>query len=186
MRFWVAYPDKIRESPELYGRGMNQWSKVVYARQSSLLLFRQPSPLQLSSSWHLQRHASRLASSNWRRNWRNGTMVLGGSVAGLATAIHCCTTSTAAHCSSPSSSPSSSSSSSSSLPHLTLYEYPSCPFCGKVRAFCDYHNLNYTTISVNPVNRKEIQFSQSKKLPLILIDNEQVIKKLISQKENDF
>ena len=62
----------------------------------------------------------------------------------------------------------------SPLPHLTLYEFPSCPFCGKVRAFCDYNNLDYTAVSVNPVSRKEIQFSKSKKLPLIVVDGQKV------------
>ena len=140
-----------------------RWRKAV--RPVVLSLYRQPHPLPLSSSC-LYRHAS---SSTKRAHWSrfNRGAILGslGSVAGLATAFHCYTTSTV-YC--------SHSAPTSSLPRLTLYEYPSCPFCGKVRAFCDYNNLDYTSVSVNPVSRKEIQFSKSKKLPLVVVDGEKV------------
>ena len=138
-------------------------------RPASLSLSRQPHPEPLHWSW-LPRHAS--SSATRRKNgWFSRTTVLGslGSVVGLATALHCYS-STTAYCRQDTS----SSSSSSPLPHITLYEYPSCPFCGKVRAFCDYHNLDYTAVSVNPVSRKEIQFSKSKKLPLIVVGSEKV------------
>ncbi|KAG8141807.1 hypothetical protein E2320_006483 [Naja naja] len=47
--------------------------------------------------------------------------------------------------------------------HLTLYQYKTCPFCSKVRAFLDYHRLPYNIVEVNPVMRKEIKFSSYRK-----------------------
>ncbi|KAL7978496.1 hypothetical protein Chor_004313 [Crotalus horridus] len=54
--------------------------------------------------------------------------------------------------------------------HLTLYQYKTCPFCSKVRAFLDYHQLPYDIVEVNPVMRKEIKFSSYRKVPILLID----------------
>lgn len=31
----------------------------------------------------------------------------------------------------------------SNLPHLTLYQYKTCPFCSKARAYLDYHAIPY-------------------------------------------
>ncbi|XP_044161574.1 prostaglandin E synthase 2 [Bufo gargarizans] len=54
--------------------------------------------------------------------------------------------------------------------HLTLYQYKTCPFCSKVRAFLDYHQLPYEIVEVNPVLRKEIKFSSYRKVPILLAD----------------
>ncbi|CAJ0968268.1 unnamed protein product, partial [Ranitomeya imitator] len=51
---------------------------------------------------------------------------------------------------------------------LTLYQYKTCPFCSKVRAFLDYHQLPYEVVEVNPVLRKEIKFSSYRKVPILL------------------
>ncbi|KAM9324326.1 prostaglandin E synthase 2 [Gastrophryne carolinensis] len=51
---------------------------------------------------------------------------------------------------------------------LTLYQYKTCPFCSKVRAFLDYHQLQYNIVEVNPVMRKEIKFSSYRKVPILL------------------
>nr|XP_020644919.1 prostaglandin E synthase 2-like [Pogona vitticeps] len=51
---------------------------------------------------------------------------------------------------------------------LTLYQYKTCPFCSKVRAFLDYHQLPYEIVEVNPVMRKEIKFSVYRKVPILL------------------
>ncbi|XP_005992142.1 prostaglandin E synthase 2 [Latimeria chalumnae] len=53
---------------------------------------------------------------------------------------------------------------------LTLYQYKTCPFCSKVRAFLDYHELPYEIVEVNPVMRKEIKFSTYRKVPILLAD----------------
>ncbi|KAM3910683.1 prostaglandin E synthase 2 [Leptodactylus fuscus] len=52
--------------------------------------------------------------------------------------------------------------------HLTLYQYKTCPFCSKVRAFLDYHRLPYEIVEVNPVLRKEIKFSSYRKVPILI------------------
>uniref|UniRef100_K7GHQ3 Prostaglandin E synthase 2 n=1 Tax=Pelodiscus sinensis TaxID=13735 RepID=K7GHQ3_PELSI len=51
---------------------------------------------------------------------------------------------------------------------LTLYQYKTCPFCSKVRAFLDYHGVPYEVVEVNPVMRKEIKFSSYRKVPILL------------------
>ncbi|XP_072288234.1 prostaglandin E synthase 2 [Pyxicephalus adspersus] len=51
---------------------------------------------------------------------------------------------------------------------LTLYQYKTCPFCSKVRVFLDYHQLQHDIVEVNPVMRKEIQFSTYRKVPILL------------------
>ena len=58
---------------------------------------------------------------------------------------------------------------------LTLYQYQTCPFCCKVRAFLDYYGVDYEKVEVNPVNRKEIKFSEYRKVPFVRIGNEQVL-----------
>ncbi|XP_032371483.1 prostaglandin E synthase 2 [Etheostoma spectabile] len=55
---------------------------------------------------------------------------------------------------------------------LTLYQYKTCPFCSKVRAFLDYHGLPYEIVEVNPVMRKEIKWSVYRKVPILMVDDE--------------
>ncbi|XP_028664421.1 prostaglandin E synthase 2 [Erpetoichthys calabaricus] len=56
---------------------------------------------------------------------------------------------------------------------LILYQYQTCPFCSKVRAFLDYHGMTYNIVEVNPVLRKEIKFSDYRKVPILVIDGEE-------------
>lgn len=51
---------------------------------------------------------------------------------------------------------------------LTLYQYKTCPFCSKVRAFLDFHALPYHVVEVNPVRRTEIKFSSYRKVPILV------------------
>ncbi|KAL0979552.1 hypothetical protein UPYG_G00186470 [Umbra pygmaea] len=53
---------------------------------------------------------------------------------------------------------------------LTLYQYKTCPFCSKVRAFLDYHRLQYEIVEVNPVMRKEIKWSMYRKVPILMVN----------------
>ena len=69
---------------------------------------------------------------------------------------------------------SASASSSSFLPPLTLYQYRTCPFCSKTRAFLDYHGIQYKLVEVNPVFRREIKFTSQRKLPFIISGDTQV------------
>nr|XP_045228642.1 prostaglandin E synthase 2 isoform X1 [Macaca fascicularis] len=56
----------------------------------------------------------------------------------------------------------------SSRLQLTLYQYKTCPFCSKVRAFLDFHALPYQVVEVNPVLRAEIKFSSYRKVPILV------------------
>ncbi|XP_042276618.1 prostaglandin E synthase 2 [Thunnus maccoyii] len=55
---------------------------------------------------------------------------------------------------------------------LILYQYKTCPFCSKVRAFLDYHGLPYEIVEVNPVMRKEIKWSTYRKVPILMVDGD--------------
>ena len=43
---------------------------------------------------------------------------------------------------------------------FTLYQYQTCPFCCKARAFLDYFGINYDVVEVNSVTRKQVSFEK--------------------------
>lgn len=55
---------------------------------------------------------------------------------------------------------------------LVLYQYKTCPFCSKVRAFLDYHGLPYDIVEVNPVMRQELKWSTYRKVPILMVDGQ--------------
>uniref|UniRef100_A0A3P9KQ71 Prostaglandin E synthase 2 n=1 Tax=Oryzias latipes TaxID=8090 RepID=A0A3P9KQ71_ORYLA len=55
---------------------------------------------------------------------------------------------------------------------LVLYQYKTCPFCSKVRAFLDYHGAAYEIVEVNPVMRQEIKWSTYRKVPILMVNGE--------------
>lgn len=57
---------------------------------------------------------------------------------------------------------------------LILYQYKTCPFCSKVRAFLDYHGAPYEIVEVNPVMRQEIKWSTYRKVPILMVNGELV------------
>ncbi|XP_051213251.1 uncharacterized protein [Lolium perenne] len=62
------------------------------------------------------------------------------------------------------------------LPHnVVLYQYQACPFCNKVRAFLDYHDIPYKVVEVNPLSKKEIKWSEYKKVPILTVDGENLV-----------
>lgn len=64
---------------------------------------------------------------------------------------------------------------SDALPNeVVLYQYEACPFCNKVKAFLDYYDIPYKVVEVNPLSKKEIKWSEYKKVPIIMIDGEQL------------
>ncbi|KAJ8772670.1 hypothetical protein K2173_027847 [Erythroxylum novogranatense] len=58
---------------------------------------------------------------------------------------------------------------------VVLYQYEACPFCNKVKAFLDYYNIPYKVVEVNPINKKEIKWSEYKKVPILTVDGEQMV-----------
>ncbi|RWS11411.1 prostaglandin E synthase 2-like protein, partial [Dinothrombium tinctorium] len=54
--------------------------------------------------------------------------------------------------------------------HFTLFQYQTCPFCCKVRAFLDYYGIPYNVIEVNPVFRQQLKFSNYRKVPILIVD----------------
>ncbi|KAJ4702160.1 prostaglandin E synthase 2-like [Melia azedarach] len=58
---------------------------------------------------------------------------------------------------------------------VVLYQYEACPFCNKVKAFLDYNKIPYKVVEVNPINKKEIKWSDYKKVPILKVDGEQMV-----------
>ncbi|KNA11200.1 hypothetical protein SOVF_137320 [Spinacia oleracea] len=55
---------------------------------------------------------------------------------------------------------------------VVLYQYEACPFCNKVKAFLDYYDIPYKVVEVNPISKKEIKWSDYKKVPILTVDGE--------------
>ena len=64
----------------------------------------------------------------------------------------------------------------SKLPHISVYQYETCPFCSKFRAFLDYYGIEYEKVEVHPVFKREIWFSSYKKVPIMVAGETQVLK----------
>lgn len=58
---------------------------------------------------------------------------------------------------------------------VVLYQYEACPFCNKVKAFLDYYDIAYKVIEVNPISKKEIKWSDYKKVPILMVDGEHMV-----------
>lgn len=43
-----------------------------------------------------------------------------------------------------------------------------------VAAFLDYHDIVYKVVEVNPRGKKEIKWSEYKKVPILVVDGEQL------------
>eukprot|EP00258_Populus_trichocarpa_P040520 XP_024456539.1 prostaglandin E synthase 2 isoform X3 [Populus trichocarpa] len=48
-------------------------------------------------------------------------------------------------------------------------------YSAKLSAFLDYYNIPYKVVEVNPINKKEIKWSDYKKVPILKIDGEQMV-----------
>lgn len=60
-------------------------------------------------------------------------------------------------------------------PELCLYQYHTCPFCCKARAFLDYYGYDYEIVEVNPLFKEETKFSSTyRKVPILTVDDSQV------------
>jgi len=57
---------------------------------------------------------------------------------------------------------------------VKLYQFESCPFCRKVRACLDYHQIPYKIIEVNPLSKAETKpiAPDYKKVPILRVDVE--------------
>ncbi|KAL6504460.1 hypothetical protein OROGR_026383 [Orobanche gracilis] len=58
---------------------------------------------------------------------------------------------------------------------VVLYQYEACPFCNKVKAFLDYYDIPYKIVEVNPISKKEIKWSDYKKVPILMVDGEEMV-----------
>ncbi|XP_077302214.1 prostaglandin E synthase Su(P) [Arctopsyche grandis] len=61
---------------------------------------------------------------------------------------------------------------------LVLFQYQTCPFCCKVRAFLDYNGFSYKVVEVDAVLRQSIKWSKYKKVPILLVKTEKGYKQL--------
>lgn len=42
-------------------------------------------------------------------------------------------------------------------------------------AFLDYYDIPYKVVEVNPISKKEIKWSDYKKVPILMVDGEQLV-----------
>lgn len=52
-----------------------------------------------------------------------------------------------------------------------LYQYAACPFCNKVRSILEYKGVDFETIEVHPLKKKEIAFSKDYRAVPIYVDS---------------
>uniref|UniRef100_A0A1I8F7X5 Glutaredoxin domain-containing protein n=1 Tax=Macrostomum lignano TaxID=282301 RepID=A0A1I8F7X5_9PLAT len=65
---------------------------------------------------------------------------------------------------------------------LTLFQYQTCPFCCKVRAYLDYSGLAYNIVEVNSVSRQQIRWmTDYRKVPVVLKDSSVIMSALESR-----
>lgn len=53
---------------------------------------------------------------------------------------------------------------------ITLFQFQSCPFCCKLRAFLDYKGISYDVVEVNSVLKTEIKWSEYRKVPTLIAE----------------
>ncbi|KAL8514769.1 hypothetical protein ACS0TY_013739 [Phlomoides rotata] len=58
---------------------------------------------------------------------------------------------------------------------VVIYQFEACPFCNKVKAFLDYYDIPYKVVEVNPLSKKELKWSEYKKVPIVVVDGEQLV-----------
>ncbi|XP_074263749.1 uncharacterized protein LOC141586437 [Silene latifolia] len=58
---------------------------------------------------------------------------------------------------------------------VVLYQYEACPFCNKVKAFLDYYKIPYKVVEVHPFSKKEIKWSEYKKVPILTVEGETLV-----------
>jgi len=56
---------------------------------------------------------------------------------------------------------------------LTIYQYQTCPFCCKTRAFLDYHGFSYDVVEVNSVTKKQLKWSDYRKVPILMVEGQE-------------
>lgn len=53
---------------------------------------------------------------------------------------------------------------------LTLYQFTTCPFCCKVRAYLDYYGYSYDVVEVNSLTKKQLDWSTGYKgVPVLAV-----------------
>lgn len=55
---------------------------------------------------------------------------------------------------------------------ITLYGFVTSPYVQKVATYLTYKNLTYDFVNVDPVRPTQIRFSNQRKVPVLMIDNE--------------
>ncbi|KAL5280972.1 Su(P) family protein [Megaselia abdita] len=52
---------------------------------------------------------------------------------------------------------------------IVLFQFQTCPFCCKVRAYLDSVGISYSVVEVDAVLRQDIRWSKYKKVPMVLV-----------------
>jgi len=57
---------------------------------------------------------------------------------------------------------------------IKLYQFSACPFCWKVRVLLNYKGIPFEAIEVHPRSKKELEFTDHKKVP-VLVDGKTIV-----------
>jgi microsomal prostaglandin-E synthase 2 len=55
---------------------------------------------------------------------------------------------------------------------FTLYQFATCPYCNKVKAFLDRYGIPYDVVEVDPFNKKELKSHAYKKVPQLKVGSD--------------
>jgi microsomal prostaglandin-E synthase 2 len=116
-------------------------------------------------------------TQNIHNNSNNNTMIFSKSFSTLMSSFNRTIYAASSITPSPSSSPSTTTTTSQTNwnKEIVIYQYQTCPFCNKVRAYLDYNKIPYTIVEVNPVTKSQIKFSKEyKQVPIVKVDNIQL------------
>lgn len=159
VRPWLCYLGRVSKSTSIVT------SPALCSRSTSSLI---PSTPNVYDHTKSQYWCFRSSHSQVNQGWSHRTKLIcatAGSCLFFGISLH-----TTALCKA-NNLPTNEGESFAALPSLTLYQYRTCPFCCKTRAYLDYKKIPYKVVEVNPLFRKEIKFSEYKKVPFIVTED---------------
>ena len=137
------------------------------------------SPVHSCAVKYFQRASSRRLSTNlFISNYKTNRLFTGAAFCGtLGVASYVYfeyLNDSSVHCEDAASQQEQSDDKISSIKYK-LYQYETCPFCCKVRAFFDYYGIEYEKVEVNPLFRRELKaITDYRKVPVLVAGESQV------------
>ena len=151
----------------ILGRGSrSHWALPALPTEGYLQLHTTQST---EARWSVRHTTSQQQTTSTRGGWTKLLCATAGSCLVLGYSFHTMAFCESRHQATAQTSPNpSAESSSTDLPQLTLYQYRTCPFCCKARAYLDHSGISYQVVEVNPLFKREMKFSKYRKVPFLV------------------